>query len=47
MAFEVYFNISKTAIEIIALAAVGVALVYVVDDLTKEDKNPEVIPTEG
>lgn len=50
MAFELYFNISRTAVEIAVLAAVTYATVYVIRDLMEEDEaaDPVVInPIEG
>ena len=38
MTCEIYFNISRTAIELITLAAVAYATVYVIKDLTDEEK---------
>lgn len=42
MAFEVYFSISRTAVELITLTAIACATAYVVKDLMKEeDKESE------
>ena len=49
MAFELYFNISRTAVEIAVLAVVTYATVYVIKDLMEEDKaaDPVINPIEG
>ena len=46
MAFELYFNVSKTAVEILAVAAVAAAGVYIARDLMKEEEEeiPEINP---
>lgn len=40
MAFEIYFSVSKTAVELIALGLIAGCAVYVIKDLIDED-NPE------
>ena len=53
MAFELYFNVSKTAIEILAIATVAAAGVYIAKDLMKEEEeeipkiNPVIRPYNG
>ena len=42
MAFELYFNVSKTVAEMVALAFIAGVAVYVVKDLT-EDEDKEYI----
>ncbi len=38
MTFDLYFNISRTAIEIVALGVIMAATVYVVTDLIEEEE---------
>lgn len=48
MAFELYFSVSRTAVEILAICAVTAAGVYLVKDLMgDEDKEPVINPIEG
>lgn len=48
MAFELYFSISRTAVEILALAVVAAGTAYVINDLMKEEEDiPQVNPIEG
>ena len=50
MAFELYFNISKTAVELAVIGLMTACAVYVINDLTKEEeeKIPVINPyTEG
>lgn len=48
MAFELYFSISRTAVEILAIAAVTAAGIYIVNDLMdKEEPAPVINPIEG
>lgn len=42
MAFEIYFSISKTAVELVTLAAISIAVAAAVKELTdKEDEKSE------
>lgn len=43
MAFELYFNISKTAVELAVIGLMTAGALYVINDLTKE-KEEEKIP---
>lgn len=49
MAFELYFSISRTAVEAIVAAAIIAGTVYIAKDLIEEmSEDPEeVITTEG
>ncbi len=48
MAFELYFNISRTAVELLAIAAITAAGIYIVNDLMKEaEADPVINPIEG
>lgn len=48
MAFELYFSVSRTAVELLTLAVITVGVVYVAKDLLdEEEKNPVVNPVEG
>lgn len=48
MAFELYFSISRTAVEILAIAVVAGAGIYIVNDLMdKEEPAPVINPIEG
>ena len=38
MAFELYFNISRTAVEMLVLGVVVAGAVYVIKDLTDEEE---------
>lgn len=49
MAFEIYFNISRTAVEAIVAAAIIAGTVYIAEDLIEKMKDDpeEVIHMEG
>ena len=38
MTFDLYFNLSRTAVEIIAIAAMTAAIAYVVKDMIDDEK---------
>lgn len=44
MAFELYFNISRTAIEIMAFGVIVGAGIYIVKDLMEEEETIPTIP---
>ena len=48
MAFNLSFYVSRTAVEILAIAAVTAAGIYIVNDLMdKEEAAPVINPIEG